>query len=54
MERRGRGRCIFAMMSEERWLFVCGERELRHGDVRGLKVREEKFLEYECTPTTRA
>jgi hypothetical protein len=22
MERRGRGRCIFAMMSEERWLFV--------------------------------
>ena len=43
MERRGRGKCIFAMMMSERWLFVCGERELGDGDVRGLKVREEKI-----------
>lgn len=31
MERRGRGRCIFAMMSEGRWLFVCGGGSLEMG-----------------------
>jgi hypothetical protein len=42
MERRGRGRCIFSMMREERRLLW--ERELGNRmDVRGLKVREKRI-----------
>jgi hypothetical protein len=41
MVMRGKGRCIFAMMSEEKWSFVCGERGLGDGsDGDGGERRE--------------
>jgi hypothetical protein len=43
---------------DDEWgeMVVCGKRELGDGDIRGLKVREEKIYRVwmYCTPTTRA